>query len=253
MWPVNCLEKLRQPAVGMLAEHPTKWGIPNHDNRPRLRAFNSHHAIKTMKTPSALRLSTLLITLAASAMQSQAAVIADTLTGALPGFNPGYAWALSSSQWIASTFTVSSDVTLDSISVALAWATGITQPITLSLETDAAGVPSGTVLESFSFTAPGTSIADIYTAASVTNPLLTVGTYHLVGASVDPSGSLGWAVTGDNHTVPLVYSESGGASWAVGTYAEVAYQVSATAAAVPEPSALALVAVGLAFTGRRRR
>ena len=204
-----------------------------------------------MKTTSALRLIPLFTTLAVGVTNSHAAVIVDTFGATSPGYDPIVGYAVYNFESISATFTVASSYTLDSISVALQWNSGDVQPMVFSLETDAAGVPSGVVLESFTFKSPGDSVS-VFTGVSATNPLLVAGTYHLVASSTDPTfGVRGWEQTNDGHLAVLGSSADGGATWSPFTVTDVAYSVSATP--VPEPSGWMLAAAGLAITAWRRR
>ena len=187
------------------------------------------------KTTSALRLIPVLTTLAVGATNSHAAVIVDTFGGVAPGYDPLAGWAVYTAETLSATFTVGANYTLDSINVALQWNSGDTQSMAFALETDALGFPSGTVLESFTFTSPGDSVS-VFTGVSATHPLLVAGTYHLVASAPDPAyGVRGWEQTNDGHTAALGSSSDGGATWSSFTVTDAAYSVNGTLV-VPEPS-----------------
>ena len=72
---------------------------------------------------------------------------------------------------IGAPFTISSSSRLTSIDFAAYWFYGNNQ-LTINLETDASGLPSGTIIESFSYTGISYPPPAIYTVYSSIHPIL---------------------------------------------------------------------------------
>ena len=155
------------------------------------------------------------------------------------------------------SFTPSADYTLDSISAALTHSAG-TNAIDLSLMSDDAGVP-GAVIESWSFVnLPqfGTTNTALAAGSSTLHPLLMAGTPYWVVASAGAADSdMGFNL---NTLGQKGRAFKYGGSWTFdGTSNAPAFQVEGTlaAAAVPEPSTVLLMGlglVGLGYAGQRK-
>lgn len=194
------------------------------------------------------------LTLAAGTAVSDAAVVLDTFAGPAPGHTATGAesWAVSSAQWVARSFTLASDHTLDSVTVPMFWGNGSVTPVSLSIQADVAGSPSGSPLESFTLNNPGAADGTyLITSPSGTNVSLSAGTYYIVASSVDAASNIGWAQTNDGHSAPLRASFDSGASWASFDVADVAVRVEASP--VPEPGVMIAFVGGVALTALRRR
>lgn len=130
--------------------------------------------------------------------------------------------------------------------------------VTVDLQVDVNGLPSGINLDSISVTGltpwPGTSLM---TATSTSNPWLTAGTtYWLVLDETDPYGWAPWLlnITGDVDVPTLVVGQSSSGPW-VPQYLGIegpAFQIDG----MPEPGSILLFGsglVGLGIVGRLRR
>jgi hypothetical protein len=165
-----------------------------------------------------------------------------TLGSSYPGSNAGAADRFS--------FTGSESYQLDSIELAVGLLGGTNQ-LTLSLMTDAAGVP-GAALESFSFTGqmgPFGSYNPPMVGTSVTHPTLTPGTNYWLVASVPDLTSAAWnKVYWDKSTPPIIgtraYNDNGG-PWHVEEDFLDVFRVNGTVAVIPAPGTLLLGLLGL--------
>lgn len=128
----------------------------------------------------------------------------------------------------------------------------------LSVETSGAnGLPSGTALESFTFT--NISASTILNAVSVSHPTLSNNqTYWIVAAAGDSTGTLAWNFSPLPITALYANNDGPGTSFRSDTGTPAVYRVTATPA-VPEPSSLAVLGlgslglVGLVLVARRKR
>lgn len=137
-----------------------------------------------------------------------------------------------------------------------------TSAITVSLDSNASGLPGGT-LESWTI-APGTlgSVGNNNAPidlTSVLHPTLTSGTLYWLTATTDTGDTIGWGLdtTGDPHNTAT--SIDGGATWFDSTSTGLtpgAFQVDGPTivnTGVPEPGTLVLLGSGLALAARRSR
>lgn len=194
------------------------------------------------------------LTLAAGTLVSDAALVLDTFAGPAPGHATAgaTAWAVTSGQWVARSFTLASDHTLDSVTVPIWWGNGSVTPVLLSIQADVAGSPSGSPLESFTLNNPGAADGTyIITNPSITNVSLSAGTYYVVASSTEITNNIGWAQTNDGHSAPLRASFNSGATWGTFNLTDVAVRVEASP--VPEPGVTIAFVGGLALTTLRRR
>jgi hypothetical protein len=191
--------------------------------------------------------------LTVSSVTARAAVLLDTFAGVAPGYNASAGWAVQSAQWIARPFLVTSSHSLDSIVLPLNWNSGSLVQVTVSIQADAAGSPSGIPLESFIISNPGGADgAYLLTLTSATNPILTSGNYYVVATNTtSTTNTQGWLQSNDGHSSSLSGSFDGGATWASFNIADVAVTVNGTP--VPEPSTALILAGGLVLGAMRRR
>lgn len=156
------------------------------------------------------------------------------------------------------SFTPTQSGTLSKIVIALEWISGPNTG-TVSLEADAGGLPSGTVLESFSVSSLPPFDGSFHTPLTLTDTInapLVAGTTYWIVASTTAGSLLGWNENSTSATGSHAESSDGGSTWSTSTNTQGAFRVTEnlTQTAVPEPSSLALLGIGLGvLAGHRLR
>ena len=120
--------------------------------------------------------------------------------------------------------------------MSLAWANGDRNPITVSLQTDNAGVPSNTSLETWVATPSADGVFD-FNFTSTLKPLLASGTpYWLVQETLGVGAGRGWVISTKPGLLPLAGSANLGSTWQIFQGEDIlAFRVEGTAP-VPEPA-----------------
>jgi hypothetical protein len=204
-----------------------------------------------------------LALLAGGAGRARASVILYNTFGPGDSFNTagGLSVSGSGSSYAATAngFTPAQTATLDQVRVAAKLFDGTGGIDVLLASDDGTGKPDGTIEPLGTFTPTGT--ASIFALNSTTHPLLTAGTPYWVILQPDPADSNLEAVWNDSS--PFVFGPKGqrhspAGAWSTGTSnLQSAFEVlgtpAATAAAVPEPSTFALLALGGAGLAGWRR
>lgn len=180
---------------------------------------------------------------------------ADTLINTFGASGTGYVnaagWNLDSSLWMGKTFTLSQSYTLSTIDIALRMV-GDSDQMMINLRSDSAGLP-GSILESFTLTSEfGANTSGRYSIASILNPQMDAGTYHVtIEAIGDATGK--WNLNNGAGTGLMVTSPDAGGNWTSFTDTNGAILVTG-AQVVPEPATMTALAIGgLALLRRRRK
>lgn len=180
---------------------------------------------------------------------------------------PGYSEAGYSAGWVpeffgpnyiqtdlAAGFTPTLDYTLDSISFAASYVSGTENSLTIYL---ASGTQHPDVmLELFSFANLSTA-ASIYSANSLTHPLLSAGTQYFFVFSPYYGTTITWW-TGAPYVPPVLLTGYASGSWIPGTplAGQTAFSVEGTPiiGPIPEPATMLLLGLGLmGLAGVRRK
>lgn len=181
-----------------------------------------------------------------TAISAHADVLLNTFgTTGLGYSNTG--WSVNSGQYMGRAFNSPGSYTLSEIDIAL-FSTNAGSNITVSLCADGGGVP-GSVLESFVVAATPTPTK--YFINSVTNPLLTTGTYFIKVTPTTAADTGAWCQTDDGHTAGMTFSTNGGGSW--NNFTDIDGAVTVHGTLVPEPASLAVMGLGIVALVRRRR
>jgi hypothetical protein len=186
-----------------------------------------------------------LLLAAAGCMCLHAGTIAYTDFGPSQAYDSGSGYNVFNDFQRAASLVPTTGGTLSQFTVGLALFTVSppTQPLNFMLETDAAGLPSGTILESWSL--PAASVTEdpqLFTFTSVLNPTLTSGTqYWLVGSSTDVNGFT-WLLNNQD-VMGLDYNN--GSGWAYQpAAANFALEVQVgSISGVPEPGSATLTSL----------
>ena len=170
------------------------------------------------------------------------------------GQTPGGSGAVGNDQWLAAAFFTGNapgGYTLNSIRLLMNPAFGNPSGFTVAIYNINGSFP-GTSLVSLSgadpamggdfiYTAPGTSLSpsiDYFVVITAATPVAN-GYYNWSSASSENySSSEGWGLA------PVIYNSSDGTSWEL--HRTYPFQLAVDATAVPEPSMLAVVGLGLA-------
>jgi hypothetical protein len=191
----------------------------------------------------------------ASCLCVTAGTIVYTDFGPSQAYNNSAGWNVGLDDSIAAGFDPSSSGTLLQVDLAIE-NLGAIDPLSIMLETNSAGAPSGTVLDSW--TAPTGSISgppQVYTFTSTLNPTLTAGTeYWLVLSSADPNDFFAW-MENSTETQGLDHNPGGGWNVEASSVTPVFDVVTGSAAvSAPEPATLRFTGVGcLALLVLRRK
>jgi len=161
----------------------------------------------------------------------------------------------------AETFTPGANFTFTALEIALSCAVSCpgSDPLTVSLQTSTAGLPSGTALETFTVaggTLPtlGTSLHQTFT--SILNPALTSGTkYWVVVIDALGNNQSTWSLNTTGATATNADSIDGGTSWNSPTgQTPGAFEVDgSTGSVTPEPGTLGMMLGGGLLLGLIRK
>ncbi len=133
-----------------------------------------------------------LLLAAASCLCLSAGTIVYTDFGAGQAYDNSAGWNVGQGSSVAAGFDPSSSGTLLQVDVAIE-NLGAVDPLSIMLETDSGGTPSGTVLDSWTASTGSITGPAVYTFTSTLNPILTAGTeYWLVLSSSDPNEYWAW-------------------------------------------------------------
>jgi hypothetical protein len=188
---------------------------------------------------------------------------ADVIIGNL-GAADGNSLSFNGSSWDAASFTMGSQAySLADVQITLT--SNPASSSTFVLESDASGVPSGTVVSTFSTHSPDfTNSTTTYTFTPDSAFTLAANTTYWLVASTTSGGS------GGSDSIPVTFPAGGGATfgnyatstssgsaWTIDNSNAAKFQIDGTLASVPEPSSLLLVGtvacVAAAVGWRRRR
>lgn len=163
---------------------------------------------------------------------------------------------------IAEGFTPTANGLLSEVDLALAYfnPSPPLYNLTIALETNSSGIPSGTILDSWSFSdTTVTSTAAIYSFLSTATPALSTASEYWVVITANASDPNGYVwlentqgVTGEDY--------NGGSGWQIGTpassYPSLAFdvQIASASSSVPEPGYAGVtgLAILLAFGVSKR-
>lgn len=183
-----------------------------------------------------------LALICARAGQAKADVIFSNF-GPGDSFDSAQSTTIQPSLDFAFAFTAKGNFLVDGIELAVAASGGFRQ-LTVSLATDAGGVP-GAVLESFHFSVVPTSAA-IIGAASLAHPALTQDTrYWLFG---EAPADVEWFHNSIGQMGPHADRSPGNPWRALGQTTEGAFRISGTpqdASVIPEPTSMTLLSLAL--------
>jgi hypothetical protein len=165
--------------------------------------------------------------------------------GAGQAYDNSAGWNVGAGSSVATGFDPSASGTLSQVDVALE-NLGAIEPLSIMVETDSGGTPSGTVLDSWMLsTSSIASMPQTYTLSSSLNPALTAGTeYWLVLSSTDPNDSYAWM---ENSTGTTGKDYNNGSGWQIQpSLVTPAFDVETGSASVPtpEPATLGFTALG---------
>lgn len=203
-----------------------------------------------------MRLSCFLVLIAGIAKGS---TITSTF-GAGETFNPSTGWGAFGPAELAYPFTVpvGSNYIFDSASLALSEGLGTDDSVTISLATDAAGVP-GLILENLTGIVEPFPIDTVpVTVTSSLNPLLNAGSIYWLIISPASGNGVNWLTANILTTPDLQGILLSGGAWTAspllaGFNNPGAFSVDATAASTtPENSTWWLVLTGIALLGAKR-
>ena len=186
--------------------------------------------------------------------QSHAGIIISNLGDAQNG--AGTIYAPPAPQEYAQEFTTGSQsVELGTVIAQLGAASG-SFTASAELVADNSGLPGSTVLTSFTVPSIGTSYSGL-TFTPNTSVLLSANTNYWFVLAASGTGSYKWGYTDTlNASLPnYAVSDNSGSTWTIGTPAGPFLIQVNSAAAVPEPSSIVLIALGvpaIAMAMRRR-
>lgn len=206
------------------------------------------HTLRRLLSTAALCVGAAFTSLAA-----HGAVVYSNL-GPGDSFDNGTGWSLSNSlpQDAAMSFVAGADFSFTSVELALTNVSA--SALSITLRSDAGGLPGG-LLETILVAVPGGP--SLVTAMSALNPLLDLGATYWITAEAPAGfeGSWQWADPSDVGATAFSFDQA--VSWSAFTLDRGAFRVNGDLVAqVPAPSTLALVALALLAAGavqRRRR
>jgi len=194
----------------------------------------------------------LLIVLSGTSWAGTVSIFSD-ISATAPRWDSMSAWSLGGSNVYtqAAQFTAAYSAKVTQVDLVLSWVWQ--SDAIVYLMTDSGGKP-GTVLEQYSITGIGKTDR-LFSAVSLTHPLLTAGTKYWLAAtdSNGSSGRLAWYWS--SSTTGTMDVKFGSAAWqATVTQTLPAFDVMGTE--IPEPLSLGMIGSGLAMlvvAGRRHR
>jgi len=199
------------------------------------------------------------VTLLMNFGQSRAGVVVSNLTATVAGTGTIYTpSATGTPQAYAQELTTGSQsVELADIIAPLGGASGTFIP-SAELVADRSGSPSSTVLTSFTVPSIGTSYSDLTFIPNTIGVVLSANTdYWFVLAAAGTGASYKWQYTDTTSTsLPnYAYGHDSGATWTIGAGGPFLIEVDSVTpvSAVPEPSSVVLIALGVPAVAMRRR
>ena len=192
-----------------------------------------------------------------AALPALAGTLVSTL-GTGGTYNTSLGLEIDGNEAIGNSFTLDSPATVTDAVLALGFADGVNNPLSVYIESDNSGLPGGilaTLTQDGTISATNTGGLVTFDCSGVSCDL-AAGTYWLVAANSDPNSIYGWFFNNVDAPPNIAFKYVGG-DWGHLPGTEEAFQINGTPAegsAVPEPSSFLLFGSGLAgLAGMLRR